>query len=248
MGLAQDTRSGLQSAPGVPGSGAGVQPFSCGAPRIGEFLSGGLARGALHEIYAPAVADVAAASGFAVALAYRAAGGRPVAWVRQDFADVETAPLWSRARGAGARSASPPPRPGARCRRGAPRRRGGDTLPGARGSADGALGGAQSPRPHRDAPLVAGASRSGIALLMVRIAARPAPSAAMTRWSVRAGASAPLEANAPGCPAFAATLPHHRGRCLAQRLAGAEIPNQHAIFGRPHRGLRSGKPPPSNPI
>ncbi|HEY0418573.1 MAG TPA: hypothetical protein VGC80_03550 [Acetobacteraceae bacterium] len=90
MGLAQDTRSGLQSAPGVPGSGAGVQPFSCGAPRIGEFLSGGLARGALHEIYAPAVADVAAASGFAVALAYRAAGGRPVAWVRQDFADVET--------------------------------------------------------------------------------------------------------------------------------------------------------------
>jgi protein ImuA len=54
------------------------------------------------------------------------------------------------------------------------------------------------------------AARSGLPCILVRLAATPAPSAAMTRWSVSATPSRRLEANAPGPPAFALTLLRHR--------------------------------------
>ena len=47
--------------------------------------------------------------------------------------------------------------------------------------------------------------------LMLRAGASPAPSAAQTRWQVRALPSRALAANAPGRPAFAVTLLRHRG-------------------------------------
>jgi protein ImuA len=51
-------------------------------------LKGGLARGALHEIYA-ATNSESAATAFAAALASRAAGKKKVLWIRQDFSAVE---------------------------------------------------------------------------------------------------------------------------------------------------------------
>lgn len=55
------------------------------------------------------------------------------------------------------------------------------------------------------------AEASGVTALLLRVEAEPSPSAAATRWSVRSIASHPLEANAPGRPAFELELLRHRG-------------------------------------
>jgi protein ImuA len=54
--------------------------------------------------------------------------------------------------------------------------------------------------------LALAAKASGVRLLMLRVAARPRPSAAETRWQVRSAPSTALPANAPGYPAFEVTL------------------------------------------
>jgi protein ImuA len=48
-----------------------------------------LRREALHEVYAAAAGDSAAASGFAVALAERLCAGRTILWIRQDISARE---------------------------------------------------------------------------------------------------------------------------------------------------------------
>ena len=190
---------------------AGTEPFSCGARDVDEPLGGGFARGALHEIYALAATDAAAASGFAAALALRAADRRPIAWARQDFVDVETGRLYApglvelgldpnRLILVQARDAAGVLRAGAEA---------------LRCSALGAVlmetwGGHEVLGLTATRRLSLGAARSGVAVLMVRLAARPVPSAAATRWAVRAGGSAPGGANAPGSPAFVITLLRHR--------------------------------------
>ncbi|GAA0737073.1 ImuA family protein [Sphingomonas japonica] len=60
--------------------------------------------------------------------------------------------------------------------------------------------------------LAIAAQQSGVAILMLRIAAEPMPSAAQTRWTVTAAPAAPLAANAPGRPAFDLQLIRQRGR------------------------------------
>src|ERR1700754_1444621 len=52
-------------------------------------LQGGLALGAVHEVFAEAGRQRPAATGFIAGLAGRAARRRPVVWIRQDFAEVE---------------------------------------------------------------------------------------------------------------------------------------------------------------
>src|SRR5947209_16669432 len=54
-----------------------------GAAEIDEVLGGGLARGALHEIAAANDAEMAGATGFALAVAARATG--PVVWIMEDM-------------------------------------------------------------------------------------------------------------------------------------------------------------------
>jgi len=51
-------------------------------------LKGGLARGALHEVFAQAGHETAA-TGFAAVLCARLAGARPVLWIRQDYCALE---------------------------------------------------------------------------------------------------------------------------------------------------------------
>lgn len=56
-------------------------------------LHGGLVRGALHEVFAEGGRNATAATGFVAGLAHRLAGRRPLLWVRQDFAEIESGAL-----------------------------------------------------------------------------------------------------------------------------------------------------------
>lgn len=182
-----------------------------GADRLDQALGGGLAQGALHEVYAQASPDATAAAGFALALALRAAEGRPVLWARQDYAEVEAGGLYGP--GLAALGLDPSRLILVRAR---------DALGVLRAGAEGARCpalGAVVMEPWGEAKaldltasrrLSMAAGQSGVTLLMIRAAAVPRPSAAATRWSVRPRLSWPLEADAPGLPAFALTLLRHR--------------------------------------
>src|SRR5665647_3165187 len=56
-------------------------------------LQGGLAIGAVHEVFAEAGRQSAAATGFIAGLAGRVAARRPLVWVRQDFTEIESGAL-----------------------------------------------------------------------------------------------------------------------------------------------------------
>src|SRR5882724_11256682 len=56
-------------------------------------LQGGLALGAMHEVFAEAGRQSAAATGFVAGLAGRAAARRPLVWGRQGFAEIESGAL-----------------------------------------------------------------------------------------------------------------------------------------------------------
>ena len=60
--------------------------------------------------------------------------------------------------------------------------------------------------------LALAAETSGVTVIGLRIAACPSPSAAQTRWQVSAAPSLPMEANAPGYPAWRVELLRQRGR------------------------------------
>jgi protein ImuA len=212
MSAAPDTLAALRRSlaeleqgfrPGASGS------FSLDLAELDDPLGGGLARGALHDVHADA-ADRAAATGFAVALALRAAAGRTLVWTRLDRLDTQ-ARLYppglaelgldpARLLLVRARDAQGVLRAGAEA---------------ARCSAVGTVlielwGEARPLDLTASRRLSLAAARSGVTTLLLRIAARPAVSAAMTRWAVRSLPSAPLAANAPGLPAFAITLQRHR--------------------------------------
>src|ERR1700729_1029155 len=55
-------------------------------------LQGGLATGALHEVFA-AGRQSGTATGFIAGLAGRVSARRPLVWVRQDFSDIESGAL-----------------------------------------------------------------------------------------------------------------------------------------------------------
>src|SRR4051812_45683584 len=55
-------------------------------------LQGGLARGAIHEVFSEG-RHSAAATGFIAGLARRITAQRPLLWVRQDFSDIESGTL-----------------------------------------------------------------------------------------------------------------------------------------------------------
>src|SRR4051812_24052174 len=67
---------------GLPADRAAVP---LGHPQADAVLGGGLRPGALHEVFAQGWS----AGGFAVALALRAAGTKPLFWVRPDYEAME---------------------------------------------------------------------------------------------------------------------------------------------------------------
>jgi protein ImuA len=185
--------------------------FSFGLAQIDDALGGGLKRGALHEVYARQTMDAAAAEGFGLCLAIRAAGERPLVWARQDFSDVEAGVLHGE--GISAFGGDPGrllvvrPRDATGVLKAANE--------AARCPALGAVlaevwGSPKSLDLKTSRRLGLAAAVSGVTLVMIRGDAEPQASAAMSRWSIAAAASSPLEANAPGPPAFEAALLRHR--------------------------------------
>ena len=75
----------LEKPAGI-GDGPGTLPL--GVAAIDEALGGGLVRGALHEIAAPSEAHLAAATGFALALAAREHAR--LVWIAEDMALAES--------------------------------------------------------------------------------------------------------------------------------------------------------------
>lgn len=191
--------------------------FTFGQPEVDAALGGGLAAGAVHEILALEGADAAAAAGFGLALGLRAAGTRPLVWVRQDLAGIEGGGLY--APGLAAFGLDPDRLILARTK---------DGRDGLRAAAEAlrcpalgavlleAAGAARVLDLTATRRLSLAAERSGLPLFLIRHgsasapSAAPAPSAAMTRWSVASAPSTAMAANAPGRSAFTMTLLRHR--------------------------------------
>lgn len=68
--------------------------ISLGAGPVDNALGGGLARGAVHEIFARQTPDLAAAAGFAAGISLRIKGGGPLLWIRPRKAQRETGFLY----------------------------------------------------------------------------------------------------------------------------------------------------------
>jgi protein ImuA len=215
MPTARETVSALRTAlagldPVAGSMAADLIPL--GPESLDGPLGGGLRRAALHEIYPSAgLKDAAAATGFGLGAALRAGGGRPLAWIRQDVVGAEI----GRLHGAGLAAFGADPDRLLLVR--AADQTGGlrATLEALRCPALGGVlvefwGASRGLDLTATRRLALAANSSGVTLVMVRLGASPAPSAATTRWSVAATASGPLEANAPGRPAFTITLLRHR--------------------------------------
>jgi protein ImuA len=173
-------------------------------------LHGGLLKGALHEVFPAAAGDEAAASGFVMALGARAAEGKRILWLRPDFAALEHGEI----------SASGLVElgldPGRFLLLRAPDvtavlRAGFDALSCA---ALGALV-VEIPGTPRildlsaSRRLVLAAAQSGVTAFLLRLDAQAEPSAAETRWLVRAARSQTNKRDW-GYPRFAAELVRHR--------------------------------------
>lgn len=216
-------------------------------------LQGGLALAAVHEVFAEG-RQSAAATGFIAGLAGRATARRPLVWVRQDFAEMES----------GALSMSGLAELGLD-----PRRvvtvHAADVDAALRTAADAlacdALGAVvlEVWGQARQLDLVASrkltlaAQASGVTGLLLRVAAEPQPSTAETRWIVRAAHSPPALPSMPawsawGAPVFDAQLVRNRhgpvGRwimewkcdeCLFEKPAADPQPVAAAPAHRPHQ-------------
>jgi protein ImuA len=190
--------------------------WATGVASLDAALTGGLARGCVHEIYAAEPGDAAAVAGFAAAVAMGMSGReRTVLWLREQrhagSAGILQANGWAQLGGT----------PGHGLVGQVP-----DALSLLRAAADalrcaklgavilesrGAMRALDLTASRR---LVLAAEKSGVPLLLLRIDAAPVPSAARTRWQVAAAPSRALPGNAPGSPAFDLTLLRQRsGPC-----------------------------------
>ena len=179
---------------------------------IYDAVNGKLHGGALHEIFAFQQSDIAAATGLALGLTWRAGHHKPIVIVRQDVLDSEMGHL----DGAGlldfgidlsriilvkACNIENVLRAGEQS---------------ARCQALGAVliqswGNPKALDLKSTRRLALASAKSGVPVFMLRAGASQEPSAAITRWMIEAVPSRPLPANAPGAPAFILKLVRHRG-------------------------------------
>jgi protein ImuA len=189
----------------------GLDKVALGHKAADALLRGGLATAAVHEVFAEGHQG-ASATGFIAAIAGRIAPRKPLVWVRQDFAEVESGAL----------------SPNGLVELGIDPRllvtvRAADVESALRSTADAlacdALGAVvlEVFGDPRQLDLVASrkltlaAQASGVTALLLRLGATPAPSTAETRWIVRAAHSPPaLPWNAWGAPLFDAQLVRNR--------------------------------------
>ena len=211
-------------------------------------LQGGLALGAMHEVFAEAGRQGAVATGFVAGLAGRLTARRPLVWVRQDFTEIESGALSMS--GLAELGLDPCLLVTVRAT---------DVDSALRTAADAlacdALGVVvlEVWGETRQLDLVASrkltlaAQASGVTGLLLRMAAEPQPSTAETRWIVRAAHSPPWS-SAWGAPVFDAQLVRNRhgpvGRwimewkcdeCLFSKPAAYPQPVAAAPAHRPHQ-------------
>jgi protein ImuA len=210
-------------------------------------LQGGLALGAVHEVFAEG-RQSAVATGFVAGLAGRATARRPLVWVRQDFTEIESGALSM----SGLAELGLDPRLLVTVRAA-------DVDTALRTAADAlacdALGSVvlEVWGQARQLDLVASrkltlaAQASGVTALLLRVGAEPEPSTAETRWIVRA-AHSPPGVSAWGAPLFDAQLVRNRhgpvGRwimewkcdeCLFNKPSAYPQPVAAAPAHRPHQ-------------
>lgn len=185
--------------------------FTLGHAAIDEAI-GGLPRGRIHEIFAAAAEDAASAAGFALMFALRACpDDAPFFWIRQESAAQRGGHLYP---------------PGLADLGADPDRilfvTTGDETATLRAAADilrssgvgvaliEPLGKAAALNLTASRRLALAAEKSGVTAILLRGAIAPTPSAAYSRWQVRAAPSTPLAADAPGHPVFEIDLLRHR--------------------------------------
>jgi len=224
--------------------------IALGHAEVDATLQGGLVIGAVHEVFAAAGPQSAAATGFIAGLAGRVTARRPLVWVRQDFTEIESGALSI----SGLAELGLDPRWLVTVRAA-------DVDTALRTAADAlacdALGAVvlEVWGQARQLDLVASrkltlaAQASGVTGLLLRVAAEPLPSTAETRWIVRAAHSPPAtHLSAWGAPAFDAQLVRNRhgpvGRwimewkcdeCLFNKPAANPQPVAAAPAHRPHQ-------------
>src|SRR5476651_52641 len=167
-------------------------------------LQGGLALGAMHEVFAEG-RHSAAATVFVAGLMGRAAARRPLVWVRQDFREIESGALSM----SGLTALGLDPRLLVTVRAA-------DVDTALKTAADALAcdavgvvvlevwGEARQLDLVASRKLTLAAQMSGVTGLVLRVAAEPLPSTAETRWIVRAAHSPPP--SAWGAPVFDAQL------------------------------------------
>jgi protein ImuA len=174
-------------------------------------LQGGLALGAMHEVFAEG-RHSAAATGFVAGLAGRAGARRPLVWVRQDFTEIESGALSM----SGLAELGLDPRLLVTVRAA-------DVDTALKTAADALAcdalgvvvlevwGEARQLDLVASRKLTLAAQMSGVTGLVLRVAAEPLPSTAETRWIVRAAHSPPsAPLSAWGAPVFDAQLVRNR--------------------------------------
>jgi protein ImuA len=189
----------------------GLSKVALGHRGADAMLRGGLALAAIHEVFAEGHQG-AAATGFVAGIAGRMSQRKPLVWVRQDFAEIESGAL----------------SPNGLVELGLDPRllvtvRAADIEAALRTTADAlacdALGAVvlETFGEARQLDLVASrkltlaAQSSGVSALLLRVGASPAPSTAETRWIVRAAHSPPSAPwSAWGAPVFDAQLVRNR--------------------------------------
>ena len=220
---------------------SGVVPL--GHAGIDARLGGGLERGRLHEIFAFEADDASGAAGFATMILRRANRGRSsVVWLRQEEAHAVGGALHMPGLvelGAGAIDLVVGILP--------------DSLSVLRVAADVARCAEvglvvievwKNPRPldlTATRRLAVATEASGVTALLLRVGAEQGPSAAATRWAIRALPALPLEANAPGFPALDVELVRQRGGRTGGRWS-VEWDRDQAIF-REQAHVATGLPP-----
>ncbi|MEG3088880.1 ImuA family protein [Sphingomonas sp. PB4P5] len=219
---------------------SGVVPL--GHAGIDARLGGGLERGRLHEIFAE-TEDASSAGGFASMIVRRAERPQaPVVWLRQDEAQRAGGVLHMPGLvelGIGRVDLVIGVLP--------------DPLSLLRVAADVARCAEvgvmvielwNNPRPldlTGTRRLAVATEASGVTALLLRVGAEQGPSAAATRWSIRALPALPLEANAPGFAALDIELVRQRGGRTGGRWS-VEWDRDQAIF-REQGQLAAGLPP-----
>src|ERR1700686_5392015 len=198
-------------------------------------LQGGLAVAAVHEVFAEAGRQSAAATGFIAGLAGRVAARRPLVWVRQDFTEVESGAVSM----SGLAELGLDPRLLVTVRAA-------DVDTALRTAADafacdaiGAVvlevwGEARQLDLVASRKLTLAAQASGVTGLLLRMAAEPQPSTAETRWIVRAAHSPPAAqalCSAWGAPLFDAQLIRNRHGSVGRWIM--EWKCDECLFGKP---------------